>query len=67
LLLILIVTLGFFITNKVININVKLVKNVVYLLQKYGVVPREGLNFKVVEILSSWPLFFFFYLVGLYF
>jgi hypothetical protein len=24
------------------NINVKLVKNIVYLLQKYGVVPRAG-------------------------
>jgi hypothetical protein len=32
----------FFIKNKTVNINVKLVENIKYLLQKYGVVPRAG-------------------------
>lgn len=42
LLLILIITVSFFIKSKMANINVKLVKNIRYLLQKYGVVPRAN-------------------------
>jgi len=39
-------TLNYFIKNKITYISFELVKNIINLLQKHGVVPRQGLNFK---------------------